>query len=484
MTGIMAQGAARAKGLERAIVAIYVLTASLSLWGAAALADNQPPGAPLAPALSLLDDSAESETLELAQAAATPAPEGAPAQPAPAEAAPPPAAWADTLTVGGHLEAGITGNPDSPANTRNFGRLFDDHANVPVLNQLWGYIQRPLDPKATGWDFGFNVEALFGTDARFLHLYDQLNHAIRSDYQIALYQAYAIVHVPLDTISTDVQVGVYGSPLGYEQADPTANSGYSFYSHSYISNFGVPSQHTGFLTTTHATDSLDVVFGLDTGANAWLGSSGGGLNNDTWLHGTGGFVAKPSDSLTLTALTHIGPESPKRTLGPLADSALTYFNDAFLTWQATKELAFASEVDYVHNNAVRASAYGASGYVSYAFYDWLSAGARGEIFRDNNGAFVASFKNPFDFINSERGLPTSPGGVAGGGRTTYGELTLGVNIKPLTAAKITPPKPLVDLLIRPEIRVDESLNGTKPFVTGTQGHQVTLAADFVLPFAF
>ncbi|MGO8866572.1 MAG: outer membrane beta-barrel protein [Alphaproteobacteria bacterium] len=450
----------------------FLLFGSLVPLGGQARADeslaNQD-NSKLAPPLTLVDGAEMERTIELAQAA--------PAQaPAPATEPAAPAAWADTLTIGGHLEGGITGNPDATANQRNLGRLFDDHANIPVVNQLWGTIQRPLDPKAAGWDFGFKVDAVFGTDARFLHLYNQFDHDIDSSYQLALYDASALIHAPgVGEGGVDAMVGVFGSPLGFEQTDPTQNY---FYSHSYISNFGVPSQHTGFLTTTHVSAVVDLYFGLDTGANAWLGSSGGGLNNDTLLHGTGGFgLNLPGNKLTILGLTHIGPENPKSIFGPAADSALRYYNDFVLTWKADAKLTLNTELNYVHDDLLKASGYGGAQYLVYTIDDMLSFAVRGEIWRDNNGVFVASFKQPFDFINSERGLPTSPGGVVGGGRTTYGELTLGVNIKPPV------PKAIQGFVIRPEVRVDDSLNGTKPFIAGTQGHQVTLAADFVLPFS-
>src|SRR5690242_9283279 len=47
-----------------------------------------------------------------------------------------PVAWTDTLKFSGYVEAGITGNPDSPADGINFGHLFTDRANTPLLNQF------------------------------------------------------------------------------------------------------------------------------------------------------------------------------------------------------------------------------------------------------------------------------------------------------------------------------------------------------------
>src|SRR5258708_16771283 len=83
--------------------------------------------------------------------------------------APPMPSWWDTLTITGLVEVGASGNPNNPAVT-NFGQLFTDKANSAFLNQASITGQRPLDPKATGSDFGFNVHAMYCSDARYTHL--------------------------------------------------------------------------------------------------------------------------------------------------------------------------------------------------------------------------------------------------------------------------------------------------------------------------
>lgn len=401
----------------------------------------------------------------------------APAQVAQAAQPAQPAEWLDAVKFYGHLEAGFTGNPDDPGNQRNLGRLFDDHANRPVVNQLMFDAERPLDPKATGYDFGFKFEPMFGTDSRFTHVYNLFDHAIDDSYQISLVEAYGSAHVPgIGEGGMDGKLGIFASPMSAETIDATQNL---LYSHSYIFNFGVPFQHTGFLTTTHVSSLVDIYAGLDTGVNAWLGRSGGGRNNETWPHGQTGLGLNLLDgNLTVVGLTHIGPENPRRVFGSAADSDLRYINDAVVTWKANDKLTLTTDLNYLHDDGLRATGYGGAQYVSYALDDHWTLIGRGEVWRDNNGAFVASFKQPFDFINSERGLVTSQGGVVSGGRTTYGELTLGVNFKPEV------PKAIEGFVIRPELRWDEALNGTRPFNDSKSSHQVTIAADFILPFSF
>src|SRR5579859_5213329 len=84
---------------------------------------------------------------------------------APAE----PAAFWDSFTFGAEAEIGITGNPSDNKSGVNFGQLFTDKENELLLNQLSLSAARPVDPKATGFDWGFKLEGLYGTDARYTH---------------------------------------------------------------------------------------------------------------------------------------------------------------------------------------------------------------------------------------------------------------------------------------------------------------------------
>jgi hypothetical protein len=65
-------------------------------------------------------------------------------------------------------------------------------------------------------------------------------------------------------------------------------------------------------------------------------------------------------------------------------------------------------------------------------------------------------------------------------RTTYGAITLGANIKPDV------PKAIEGFVIRPELRVDYSLNGSKPFNVkngvGRDNMSFTPAVDVIIPF--
>src|SRR3984893_13082532 len=192
------------------------------------------------------------------------------AEPAPT---PPPANWWDTLTVTGLIEGGMTINPQNPPDGLNFGHLFTDKASSPLLNQAVLTIQRPLDPKATGYDFGFMIQALYGSDARYTQYLGEFNYAINDRNQIALQQAWGVIHLPwLFTGGIDVKAGQWVTLLGAETIDPTTNY---LYTHSYIFNFGIPFTDTGVLAIAHVDPLLDIYAGITTGVNTTIGYRAG-----------------------------------------------------------------------------------------------------------------------------------------------------------------------------------------------------------------
>jgi len=204
----------------------------------------------------------------------------------PAPAAPPPAAEAAAAAapaappvfgVWAQLEAGITANPDQPHSGINYGHLFTDKTNQPVLNQLLVTAERPMDPNATDYDIAYRLQGMFGTDARYTHFLGELDDVTSDRTQLDIVEAWVNFHTPwLTDGGMDIKVGQFVTYLGAETIDPSGNY---LYSKSYIFNFGLPLKHTGFMTITHVNPTLDVYLGLDTGVNT---SVGDGDNNSAF----------------------------------------------------------------------------------------------------------------------------------------------------------------------------------------------------------
>ncbi|HUB13295.1 MAG TPA: outer membrane beta-barrel protein [Acetobacteraceae bacterium] len=440
-----------------------------------------------APALAQTTAPAPSAPAATSGTATTPA--AAPAAPA----APPPGLWINGIHFGLQLEGGFTANPANPNDGVNFGELFNDRANQPQLNQLLLTINKPTDPNATGFDWGFKLQGMYGSDARYTHslgVFD-MNPGPGWENQFDVVEAALLLHIPGPTSGgTDVTAGLYPTPLGYEVIDPSGNP---FYSHSYIFSFGLPLKHTGIMATTHVSPLLDIYYGIDTGVNTTFVQGVGDDNSAP--AGLAGFgLNMMGGNLTVLALTHIGPENSTlllNTFGYSANDYLRFYNDIVVTWKATPKLTLVTEANWIRDDfdgfftkgkPSPANAYGVAQYFEYTLSDIETVNVRAEIFRDDNGFFVAAFPNNVglgnnNFVGAELGVPGATGAGTGGVGTTYGEITVGMTFKPNL------PAPITGLLIRPELRVDSALTGGHPFGTNaTASSQVTIASDFVLTF--
>jgi hypothetical protein len=419
--------------------------------------------------------------------AQTPTPAPAPAAPAatteaaptPAADAPPPGYWINGIHLSAQLDAGITGNPAGPKN--NFGQLFTDKPNTVLLNQLLLTANKPLDPKATGFDWGFKLQGMYGSDARYTQFLGELNRVDPTDRnQLDVVEANVLFHLPvLFEGGVDIKAGQYVTPLGYETIDPSTNP---FYSHSYIFNFGIPLKHTGILTTSHVSSLLDVYLGADTGVNTTFGPLGDNNGAVAFLGGVN--LTMLGGNLTVLALTHIGPENATRALSPIgfnANGYYRYLNDIVITYKATTALTFVTELNWIRDDfdgigtsgiPKSANGLGIAQYVSYTLSDTLTLNGRAELYRDDNNFFVASYQNNGSFVQAEQGFTVGTGALH---PTTYGALTAGVTYKPAGL-----PSVISGLLIRPEIRWDTDLGGQRAF--GGDNESVTIASDVVLTF--
>jgi len=417
-----------------------------------------------------------------AQTPAPPAPPAATeAAPEPAADAPPPGFWIDGIHLSAQIEAGVTGNPNGPKN--NYGQLFTDKPNTVLLNQLLLTANKPLDPKATGFDWGFKLQGMYGSDARYTEFLGELNRVNPNDRnQLDVVEANVLFHLPvLFDGGIDLKAGQYSTPIGYETIDPSTNP---FYSHSYIFNFGIPLKHTGLLSISHVSSLLDVYLGADTGVNTTFGPLGDNNGAIAFLGGVN--LTLMDGNLTVLALSHIGPENATRALAPIGFNANGYFrylNDIVITYKATTELTLVTELNWIRDDfdgigtsgaAKTANGFGIAQYASYTLNDTLTLNGRAELYRDDNNFFVASFQNNGSFITAEQGFTVGSGALHA---TTYGALTAGVTYKPPGL-----PPVISGLLIRPEVRWDTDLGGNKAYNAGKDNSQVTLASDVVLTF--
>ena len=291
--------------------------------------------------------------------------------------------------------------------------------------------------------------------------FDRTAHEI---LQPDLVEAYLNLHFAVITEGgLDLKLGKFVTLEGAETIDPRANF---FYSHTYIFNFGIPFNHTGALATFHASKFLDLYAGITRGVNTSVDDN----NNSPAFHGGVGLNLLEG-KLSALATTHIGPETP-------GDNRHNrYLNDITITAKPTKNFTSITDLNYIYDDAADATGYGVAQYFIYTINDLFSVGVRGEIWRDADAFYVASFAENDDAVDGLRGgSVTFDPRTVGGGKTTYGAMTLGLNIKPPV------PKPAASLVIRPELRFDRALNGTRPFNDSSDSNQFTASIDVIITF--
>jgi outer membrane protein OmpA-like peptidoglycan-associated protein len=388
-----------------------------------------------------------------------------------------PAEFWDSFTFGAEAEVGITGNPRDNASGINFGHLFTDRENELLLNQLSLVAARPVDPKATGFDWGFRIEGMYGTDARYTHFLGELTHVTDDRTQLDIVEASLSAHLPVLTEGgVDVKFGQYPTPIGFEVIEPTGNP---FYTHSYIFNFGIPLKHTGGYLTAHLNDTFDLWLGGDTGVNTSVGS-GDNNSNPAFIGGIG-INGLLDGKLSILALTHIGPENAS-IIAPAVDfdpnSALRYINDVVVTYKATDALTSTTEFNYIRDDGFHAQGYGVAEYLAYTVNDNITLNGRGEVYHDGGqsgaGFFVGAFPHNLDFVEAEEGLPNTSFGFT---TTTYSEWTVGLTYKPDVRDEIK------GLMIRPELRYDQTFDGHRAYGDGSDSNQFTASIDLVVPLA-
>ncbi len=377
-------------------------------------------------------------------------------------------AWSSTIAYALQFEGSIALNPAGPADNLNFGHELADRANRPLFNQALATISRPVTggPET---DVGFNLQGLFGTDARYTPTIGLFDQTLKGRYQFVLTQANVVVHSPILTEGgVDFKVGLAPGAMGYEGIDPASRPLYTL---SYVTNFLVPFETVGVIATLHASPKVDIITGIDAGNEVVPGKS----DNNGAPAGYFGVSLNhlADDRLTILAMTRFGPENSLKVL-PDANRRMRYWNDVTATYKLGDRTTLVGEANYLRDDGLKAEAFGAVGYVLRTLGPAWSVAARGEVMRDPQGVFVVGFASDTAFTNAIIGNPdryvTAP-------PTTYGSLTLGATYKsPVLSGQG------VAVTVRPEVSYDRSLNGTHPFNGSSDRDQLIASLDLIVGF--
>jgi len=390
------------------------------------------------------------------------------------------------LKVGGWGNAGITYNAASPKNNFNGPVTFGDRSGEFQLNQLNLFIQRAVATEGSSWDFGGRFDVMFGTDSIFTQAYgvpafdvntgapinrnhwdlDLLGANNNRFYDIALPQAYLETYVPVGN-GLNVKAGHFYTPIGYETVPAPDNF---FYTHAYTMQYGEPFTHTGVMGNYAVDGNWSVMGGVTTGSatGGWDGGwdkqlgNWGGLAGTTWTSNDKNTSANISGTYGSTS-EH-------------SDKAWGLYS-IVLKHNITDKTHLVLQHDHGYANGVLvadghrdAEWYGVNTHLTYDIHEKVTAGIRGEWFRDQQGFRVCS---PGRVAAATNGGGSSY--AAGGNFTStcsaasYYQVTAGVTWKPTTW-----------LNLRPNVRYDWA-DGARPFGNNKQD-QFLFSTDFTVNF--
>jgi hypothetical protein len=352
------------------------------------------------------------------------------------------------IDVYGHVEGSYTYNFDDPASGFNVGRVFDFKDQDPTLNQLDLTIERRVAYSAEQFDVGGRIEMLYGGDARFIHangMFDNYDFFDGPENQFDIPQLYVDVNLP---VANGLRVRA-GKFLFFKQIDPNASV---FYSHSFTFGAALPFTLTGITGYYEFNDKLNLEGGIVRGWDQSLNDNNGSISAIARLR------YRASDQLNLSLAAITGPELPDNSgdyrtainfvASYQVSSAFTLLLDAVYGYQSDAPIEGASDW------------YGVAVYGIYRINPYVSAAARLEYYRDDEG-----------FTTGIAGADPTLGFSS---QDLY-EATVGLTITPFAEDEIGR-----NLKIRPEVRWDYSSEAF--FEDFTDHNQFTFAIDAIFNF--
>lgn len=380
---------------------------------------------------------------------------------------------AGSFFVEGYIDQGLTYGSSEDYQTP---AAMNDQVGYQ-MNQLYLSFGRKV-VKGNQFSIGGQIDVMFGTDYYYMssagleNRPDNTNHwnkmdgdynyrAGRSEYGVALPQAYAEIYAPIMN-GVDVKVGHFYSVMGYESMQNNQNF---FYSRSYSRMYGMPTSMTGAIGE----------FGLGCGWNMILGAVNEWNAFDTLddsFSGVFGFNYKSRNGFfTFAATTMIGEQhAPCYQFETYSEDAeMCYVFNTYAKFQFTERFSYVCEftagyddreyfcMETFDNNRGRAW-FGLSNYAFFKVVDQLTLGVRFEWFHDADNTVIDS----------------GYGWASIDDAANYYAITFGANWTPVSW-----------ISVRPEIRYDFSdfeCGDMQTYDNWSSDYQLTVGADVIVRF--
>ncbi len=356
------------------------------------------------------------------------------------------------LNYGGWFQAGYTTN--AHGNRTGNGNLplsLNNVADTPVVNQLWGYLEKPLDMECNCVDWGFRLDTIFGADGPDMQAFgDQgwdYDWNTSRDYGLAIPQLY----VELGVCDWVVQAGYILAPLGWESLQAYDNF---FYTHNYAYNYGTAGTFSGVIVSREVSDDFEFMAGWSTSWDSWLSNH---LSGSMFMGGFEWSLGEKTDLTYYVSAGDFGDGTAKN--GADSNAGRLYAHSITLSYELSERTTYVFEHVLGMNTGLGADNnewYSITNYLTHEINPCWAAGLRLEWFRDDDGYRVDT---------------------NGSGPGSFYEATVGLNWMPHSNVRV-----------RPEARWDWFSGQGQPFDSrdggnsGTTVHQFTGAIDVVITF--
>ncbi len=320
------------------------------------------------------------------------------------------------------------------------GRSFDGKATQDGFNFNSARVTLEKAVSEDQFAAGFKTDFVYGADAEAF-------------YGNVIKQAYVALRAPVGN-GIDLKLGVFDTPIGFEQFDSGSNLNFSRSYGFYLE----PNHHTGLLASYKVVDALSLSAGV---ANS---SSGNGILNAQDQRSTheaevtflaGATITLPEGTGALQGSTiNLGVIQGKSASNFAASHDTTsYYGGATINTGITG-LTLGTAFDYRHQTLTATSdwAWAAAGYVGYALSEKLKLNARYDLTHGTSGTYFVG---------------------------TVGDKSNELQSVTLTAAYDL----WANVLTRLEGRWDHSMNDETPFgATAKSDNAFTIAADVIYKF--
>jgi len=314
--------------------------------------------------------------------------------------------------------------------------LFNDYPNVVQMQQAWVFAEKEVDNGGCGWDWGFRFDYVYGTDGIDTQAFGSKPGDWDTSWDAGGFYGHAFPQLYAEVAYNDLKLkmGHFYTIMGYEVVPAPDNF---FYSHAHTMALAEPFTHTGALAEWGPCDGLAFYGGWTLGWDSGYSNYGG----STFL---GGVSAELLDGLSVTYTTVIGDFG----FSPAGSDSDAYAHSIVVDWSITDRLNYIFQTDYFDNRILLDNtivvppntdkSWGINQYLLYRASDCWAFGGRVEWF--SFGGYELS------------------------------AVTLGANIRPHA-----------NVVIRPEVRLDDFEFGSTRVVVGPRDSTV-FGIDMIITF--